>query len=250
MTNLRNRYFEMCLVLFIGIYLVSIAGISFAVDIQSFRVKDNATILAVISERELSRIVFEQDKINQIFVTTGEINYEVADQNLYIKPRINKLINFFVSTTAGNTYKFIVTPKDIPATQILLHRTPASIHKNNSDIAQQNRQRSVITGDGVLNQQLSKAVSVIIADDRTVGYKVKEIGKTLRTSNCIKMVLDSTWNNAEVLARKYYLTNKSKDEIFLKKHDYLSSEIQAVYIDNEQLMPGESTVLITVEVIR
>ena len=93
---------------------------AFAMDNQKFNVSNNDSITAVISQRELSRIVFENDEIERIYSINGEFHYEILGSNLYLKPTATKPINFFVNTVEGNTYQFITTIKDIPAVQIFV----------------------------------------------------------------------------------------------------------------------------------
>ena len=77
---------------------------------QTFIVRNNDTIVANISKREITRIVFESD-ISFISSITGELEYTTKEQDLYLRPNVEKPINFFVKTADGQTYKFLVDAK-------------------------------------------------------------------------------------------------------------------------------------------
>ena len=106
---------SMCLSLFM---LPLVAGAKPAQE-QSFIVRNNDTIVATISKREITRIAFESD-ITFISSIAGELEYTTKDQDLYLRPNVEKPINFFVKTADENTYKFLVNAKSIPATQIFI----------------------------------------------------------------------------------------------------------------------------------
>lgn len=77
------------------------------------------TVIAVISKTEISRISFLKE-IESVHLVKGEIEYEITGRDLYLRAFVDKPINFFVKTFAGKTYKFIVTPQDLSATQIFI----------------------------------------------------------------------------------------------------------------------------------
>ena len=210
-----------------------------AEDLQKFSVQNNDTVIAIVSEKELSRFVFEQDKIKQIFAISGELYYEIEGENLYIKPSIQKPVNFFVSTEKGNIYKIIATVKDIPATQI-------SITGRGSNKVRQANQP--VTGESVYREKISKIIKVVKAEDDTVGYKVKRIGKTYREKNGLKGYFDSKWWDDEVVAEKHFLFNVSDQSLKIDKQCYLKDQ-EAVYINRNVIGPGKSAMLIKVRVL-
>lgn len=56
---------------------------------QSFIVNNNDTIIAAISQREITRIAFESEVIF-IFSIEGELEYTTKDQDLYLRPNVEK----------------------------------------------------------------------------------------------------------------------------------------------------------------
>ena len=86
---------------------------------QTFVVRNNDMVLATISKKEITRIAFESD-ITFISSIAGELEYTTKDQDLYLRPNVEKPINFFVKTADEHTYKFLVNAKSAPATQIFI----------------------------------------------------------------------------------------------------------------------------------
>lgn len=230
----------------IAVSIVSIGLAASAEDLQKFTVKSNDTVIAIVSERELSRFIFAEDKIKQIFAINGELNYEVVDENLYIRPSIHKPVNFFVSTEKGNTYKIIATPKDIPATQISI-TTKESVKEVNDTL----HVNKGITGESIFRHKISKVIRAAKAGDSTVGYEVNKIGKSSRR-NVIESVtsyFDSIWSNNELEAEKHIIRNESNRNIKIDKRCYLTGNFDAVYLASSYLSPGETTVIIKVRVV-
>lgn len=249
-TDFVSRTFAIGLILQFGIY-----ASLYADDIQKFSVKNNDTVLAIISERELSRFVFEQDKIKHIYAISGEIHYELADENLYIRPNVQKPINFFVNTEKGRTYKIIATPKDIPATQISISSQngilrPISTRSNTRTHV--SKTKTISASEKDLRSKIARVIKAILSNDRTVDYKVEdsESSHNYSSTKDIEMLLQSTWSNQDLYAYKYTIINISDNTIKVDKSRYLEPGIQAVYVEKEHLKPNEITTLITVGKIR
>lgn len=235
---------NVCIFIYAFFIIFSLTPLTFAEDLQKFSVKNNATIIAVISENELSRFIFSEGKIKQIFAINGDLHYEISEESLYIKPNVNKPINFFISTVKGNTYKIIATPKDIPATQISI---ASEISGGKNSIVYP---KYGFTGEAIFRNKISKIIKAARAGDQTIGYKVKEIGKSVGKKDGVRSYHDSRWSDGEVVADKYFLTNVSSHNIAFDKYDYLSEQIQAVYLDYNLLEPGRRAILITVRVLK
>ena len=218
----------------ITIFLSNFAN---AEDVQRFNVQSNDTVVGIISEKELSRVIFDNDSIKQIYSIGGELYYEIADKDLYVKPAVNKPINFFVDTEKGNTYKFIVTPKDIPAVQVFI--------KNRS--VTQKDQGSKYGGELIFRKKLSKILSASMSDDETVDFKKKSVNGRISKDGWVSKYLDSKWEGEGLIALKYYVGNLSNQPQYLNRSDYLhNQETIAVYLSDEELAPKAEGVLIIV----
>lgn len=225
-------------------YIICILTLSFsqvvcAKDLQKFFVRNNDTVLAIISERELSRFVFKGDKVKQIFSIGGELHYEILDENLYIKPSVQKPVNFFVNTESGNTYKIIATPKDIPATQVFISGIACNKYA---------RVKQPLTGESVYSEKIAKIIKVVNSEDETVGYKVKSIGTSYKQPNGLSRYFDSEWWGDGLIAEKHFLFNDSDNPITIDRHSYLR-EAEAVYVDREVIKPGSGAILIKVRTL-
>jgi hypothetical protein len=101
------------------ILLPIIATAKGALQEQTFILRNNDTVIAHISKKEITRIVFESD-ITFISSIAGELEYTTKGQDLYLRPNVEKPINFFVKTEDDQTYRFLVDAKDSPSTQIFI----------------------------------------------------------------------------------------------------------------------------------
>lgn len=256
----------------ITIFLIIMAAIliktvSYAEDLQRFCVKNNGDVVVTISQKELSRLVFKSekggaDRVKQIFGINGEFHYEIQEENLYIRPSVAKPINFFVSTDSGFTYKVLAMQNDIPSTQVAI----TGVQDNKKDSCDKGKIENITTGkdasfekikfreayssvseESHLREEIRKIISVIKADDRTVGYEVKEIDKEKKDIEGVRKYYESRWTKREVIGDKYYLYNTSDKRVQLDKARYLDDNIQAVYIEKTELNPGDKTLMITIK---
>ena len=229
---------------FIGFIAVVVCYImtsfsAFASDLQKFFVQNNDTVLAIISQKELSRFVFKNDKVKKVFVIGGELHYEMLDENLYIKPSILKPVNFFVSTEKGNTYKIIATPKDIPATQIFVSSQRGK--QAHTSLKQQ------LTGESVYTTKIAKIIKVVISEDDTIlDYKFKNMSKTKTYEIGLKDYFVLQVKGDGLVAEKHILVNQSEEPITIHKQWFDGQDTDAIYIEKEVIEPGKSASVIKV----
>jgi hypothetical protein len=107
---------SICIIL---ILLPLVANAKGMLQEQTFILRNNDTVIAHISKKEITRIVFESD-ITFISSIAGELEYTTKGQDLYLRPNVEKPINFFVKTEDDQTYKFLLNAKDSPSTQIFI----------------------------------------------------------------------------------------------------------------------------------
>jgi type-F conjugative transfer system secretin TraK len=213
---------------------------AFALSDQKFNVSNNDNIAATISEKELSRIVFENDEVERIYSITGEFHYEILGSNLYLKPTTTKPINFFVETGEGNTYQFIMTVKDIPAVQIFVKNTG---HR----LSTKSKESNKYTSENLMRKGFSKIISAVLADDKTAGYVKKRISLRKKFCKGISFQKDSIWKDDRLTAVKYYLENTTDKAITLNKNDFLENGFDGVYLEIDTLKPEGRTVLILIK---
>lgn len=225
-----------CLIL---VVILNVAGFVNATGLQKFFVRNNDAVVVTVSSGELSRFIFEGDEVERVYDITGEFYYEMQGKNLYIKPSVQKPINFFVDTESGNTYQIIATPKDIPATQIFIN----GVIGNAS-----HRVNQPFTGEAIYQAKISKIIKAVKAEDTSVGYKVKYVGKSYQRGDDVSGYFDSEWSGDGVIAEKHFLFNDSGESIKINKNSYLDDETEAVYTDCQTIKPNSSAILIKVRI--
>jgi hypothetical protein len=230
-------------------------------NLQKAVVNNNDVIFVTISQKELTRFVFEGDKIKHIYAISGELSYDMVDENLYLKPNLVKPINFFVTTEKGKTYQILAEPRDIPATQVMVigvgshanqkigndHTTSTSQSFKVSTYVMEGENGLVkdsMSSDAVLMKEIRKVVLAIKSNDRTLGFNIKDIDKEKRERDGIVEYIASRWSNEDIIAEKYHLANVTNENITLNKANYLAEDIVGVYLDKPSLAPSESTLLI------
>ena len=89
--------------------LAVLFGLGCNAEGQRFSVKNNDTIMAIVSQRELTRFMIENDEIVSVDFLGGEIEYTppTKEKGLIFKVLVPKPINGFIETKSGNVYKVI-----------------------------------------------------------------------------------------------------------------------------------------------
>lgn len=223
---------------------------------QSFNVHNNDSVNAVISQKELSRIIFKSEQVTKIMTISGQLHYEIVDNNLYLRPiATDKPINFFVETNNGNTYKIIAETKDIPATQVFINNIKGNVSKvikttkGESDA----KEAKKYTGENILRGKIAKIIAVALSEDETLGYHKK----TLRVANSnilgLAMKGQSKWLGEKLIAEKYQLSNRTNVKVVINSKEFLNaikskhSNVIGVYLEQDQIMPNEATSLIIIK---
>ncbi|MSO14576.1 type-F conjugative transfer system secretin TraK [Rickettsiales endosymbiont of Trichoplax sp. H2] len=102
-----------------------------------FYAKNNEKIYLVLSQKEINRIQFLGDKVDSLHYTEGEIEYNPAEEDLYLKVKVEKPVNFFVKVESGKTYQFLVVTSDVPSVQVFVK--PISSKSQNKKIGNQSK---------------------------------------------------------------------------------------------------------------
>ena len=240
----KSKYTTIRVVVFLSMVLMCFKS-AHALD-QKFTVSEERGVIATISSKELSRIVFDA-KIIRVFGISGEFHQEILDNSLYIKPHALKPINFFVLLDSGETYKIIAVVEDIPATQITINsvdRESVLPGSREAVLKKPLHGSSTLTGEAILKQDVRRIVRSIIADE-VLDYKVQRFNKSCRPKDGIRRNLESVWSKPGIEASKYYLTNVSSAPITINQEDYLDGAT-AIYINETKLAPGQTAILIQI----
>lgn len=236
-------------------------------NLQKAIVNNNDVVFVTISQRELTRFIFSGDKIRHIYAISGELSYDMVDENLYLKPNLIKPINFFVTTEKSKTYQILAEPRDIPATQVMVigasgHRDKKVMNDVTKSISQDLQVityaqdganglvKDGVSSDAVLMKEIRKVVLAIKSNDRDLGFNIKDIDKEKRERDGIVEYIASRWSNEDIIAEKCHLANVTNESITLNKANYLAEDIVGVYLDKPVIGPSESTLLILLKRVR
>ena len=121
----------------LGIIIMLLSSHAQADETFYLKLNEN-TIATSISKTEINRISFASE-IESVHSLKGELEYEVAGKDLYLRAFVDKPINFFVKLFSGKTYKLITTPENIPATQVFVRAENAKLSKPKYKNKEQNK---------------------------------------------------------------------------------------------------------------
>lgn len=208
---------------------------------QKIIVQDNDTVVAIISKREITRIAFESD-ITFISSITGELEYTTKEQDLYLRPNVEKPINFFVKTADEHTYKLLVSASDIPAIQIFI--------KSNN---QQNVVKSKLVLHGkhtiseALQKKIAKLIEIALKPQKHLGFKFKKTNETLEAINDLSLKKVAEVEGSQLNAEIIIITNESESPKRLNPSEFLDEGVMAIYREKPELNSGEKTKLIRIK---
>lgn len=212
---------------------------SFAIQIKN--VKDNQSVSAKISVKELSRIFVEGDRIQAIRGINGayEIIKDEKQGMVFIKPSpfyYNKPFNVFLTTELGHTYNLLLIPVNIPAQNIQI--TPLSPAKKLASRWELN---------SPYIDKLIQLMNDMINDGKPEGYAVYSINsKPIRypqyTIEPVK-IYKGNYLYGEISLIK----NCTKNTIKISPYNFYQKNTRAIALQNETLISGGSTYLYKVK---
>lgn len=201
---------------------------------QNFSVGNNATIVAIASKQEITRINFGGERVAALHYIGNEFHYDINESDIYLKVFAqDKPINFFVRTENGKTYKFILDVKDIPATQIFVGK-------------QHNKKHTRSKRASLFRQNISQLVRVLKIEEPYLGFDFKRQGtKSKKGHMLMHSVL--TASGKGLIGEKIVLSNISNEELNISNHDFIEPGIAAIYLGKNNLLPNEKTILIRIK---
>ena len=101
-------------------FVIVNSQIGYAKDVWHYEIRNNDTIIAQISQKEISRINLKGEVIEKLHFIDGELEFIKEEEDLYLRPLVTKPINMFLKTESGNTYKILLEVVDVPACQIFI----------------------------------------------------------------------------------------------------------------------------------
>lgn len=212
---------------------------------QKFSVANNGMVVAIVSKKEITRIVFPS-AIETVHSIAGELEYSVEDKDLFLRANAEKPINFFIKTIGAQTYKFIVEARDIPASQIFINGSgkEANIKKpiRNKNTFYKHKSISY-----ELKARVSKIINIALNPVRHVGYKISKNVKTVRsTVDGVSLRHLGEITGKGLLAIKISVTNETDTTQKLNLQDFIRDEDLAVYLNRKILNAHEKATLIRI----
>lgn len=207
---------------------------------QQFTVKNNGTIIATVSKREISRIVFDSE-VDSIHSIAGEAEANTSGKDLYIRTSIQKPLNFFVKTVDGFTYKFVLEVMDIPATQIFVHKQSATKRASDALVYKQDH----INPD--LKKRISQIIEQTLRPKKYLGYEIDKEKVDLDPVHNIALKQIGKVSGKKLIAERIVLINYSNHAQKLQLQDFMSPEYLAVYLTKTVLEASEHGTLIKIK---
>ena len=231
-----------------------------------FYAKNNEKIYLVLSQKEINRIQFLGDKVDSLHYTEGEIEYNPAEEDLYLKVKVEKPVNFFVKVESGKTYQFLVVTSDVPSVQVFVK--PISGKLQNKKIGNQRKSKQINVQSSLqkvnktktlteYEELIHKIIKVAQAEKPYMGYKFTKVNKNiiparLEIPNTNKKAILMTnvllLKGEGLIAHKIEVTNKSNKEVIIRGEIFerYFSKVVANYVEKEVIKPDEKVSVIVV----
>jgi conjugal transfer pilus assembly protein TraK len=208
--------------------------------LQTVTARDGETLLVRISQKEVTRIAFEQGRIRKVTGNAGEFVLEKDEDKgqVFIRPsspEATRPINLFVSSDR-TTVGLLLQPVDAPSDSILIReaRDPAATSAPTG-----RSHRHVRTVKNLLLAMANDAIS----DD----MEVREANQDFTLWPGLRLTLVRTHLGADLVGEKYLLANLTTAETSLSARDLYKPGVIAVSLDAEQIRAGDA---VSVFVIR
>jgi len=207
--------------------------------LQLLDARDGETVVAKISQKEVTRITFEKSRIRKVTGNAGEFVLEKDDDRgqVFIRPAQpdnSKPINLFVSSDRG-TVALLLQPIDAPSDTIMIREA------RDPHTATTRQGRSSVHVRLIKNLLLAMA-----ADARPDDMEVRDTPRELTLWPNVRLTLQRTYTGASVIGEKYQLTNHSGIEINVSERDLHKAGVMAVSLEQRQLSAGASTNLFVI----
>ena len=243
--------------LFIKLLLiVLIMTFSINVYASDYLVEDNGEIEVVISRENVNRFKIFYDRIKDIRSNPDELIVEAdkAGGELFIRPVFGKnIIDAFIKTEKGFTYKIIFKVKDLPSQQIFLNRNDLTL-KNYADSDNLRRDKLKLIDENLyfdFNENYKLSVINLIRAMSSM-TKLKEFSiinrdyQKLLSFNGIRVEWLYSYvknDRSGISGEIANITNISDKEIEINEDTFLKKGVRAVRVERLKLQPKESCLL-------
>jgi conjugal transfer pilus assembly protein TraK len=205
---------------------------------QIITVAPNATVHAVVSMKELSRIGLEGGRIAYIDkrADAAEVMRDEKSGELRVLPNENdrRPINVIVTSDKGNTYTLILRIEDLPSQTILLRDVSIAKRAPSAPAPLPAKLEG-------FERQLRQLIVALARDEKPVDaehiHKEQEFGLWQDTHFVLKTALVAR----SFVGERYWLTNTGKQTMAIAEQQFYKSGVLAVAVQFEQLPPGTRT---------
>ena len=202
--------------------------------LQTLEARDGETVLARISQKEVTRIAIEKGRIRKVTGNAGEFVLEKDEEKgqIFIRPasaESTKPINLFISSDRA-TVALLLQPIDAPSDTIVIRevRTPA---RGTSREA-----RSHLHVRTIKNLLLAMATDALPGD-----MQVHERAHELILWPGVRLTLQRAYVGSHVIGEKYQLANLAAVELSLTSRDLYKPGVMAISLEQHLLQAGEAT---------
>lgn len=194
---------------------------------------DGQSLVAKISQKEVTRLTVEGSRIKRVTGNPGEFWLEKDEEKgqIYLRPSSEantKPINLFVSTERG-TFMLLLQPVDLPAETIVIR--PLSGTREASRI-----ERSTSHVRTIKNLLLAMASDTLPRD-----MEIRELAREVALWKDTRLTLSRTYLGQIIVGEKYLLTNVGNSVMSITEPELYKAGVMAIALDNGRLNAGEST---------
>lgn len=207
--------------------------------LQVKALKDNQTMMAKVSAKELSRIFVSGDRIRNVRGLEGAYELKRDDSlgEIYVQPTMyyqHKPFNLFITTEKNHTYNLFLMPLEVPAETIEIKALSPSLKladrwERNSDYV----------------QTIIELIGDMSNGHYPEGYAVINLGKTKpkKVNSCLTMQLLTLYRGNHLQGESWLLKNKCRTTLSLHPKEFYQDTVRAASIVDETLLPDCETVL-------
>jgi len=202
--------------------------------LQILEAKDGDTVLARISQKEVTRIAFERSRIRKVTGNSGEFVMEKDEDRgqIYIRPTASdatKPINLFVSSDRG-TVALLLQPIDGPSDTLIIREPRVPSTPSSSPERAQAHVRAV------------KNLMLAMANDTTPeDMEVRTATRELALWPGVQLTLDRAYVGVSLVGERFFLSNIGTTEIEIDAQALYKRGVMAIAVETGLLRPGDMT---------
>lgn len=216
----------------LSLLLLLLCNTSFA--LQVLDASNGETVVAKISQQEMSRIAIDKGRLKELPFTDGELIVEKDEVNgqVFIKPALpgTKPINVWAVDDQGHTYGLMLQPTDIPAESIIIR-----------DRSAHHAEKSSIERSGSYQRVIKNMILAMATGDVPNGIELREMRREIPIWEEARLTLRALYIGHSIVGEKYQLTNVSEKPMVISEPELSRHGVIAVSVENMNLAPGDSS---------